>query len=106
MRIGLALRGGRAPARRAAVSPDVTFLRAAARARRASASGSGFASSQLTNVDPERDREGARRASASGANTTVRQIGAALGIAVIGSLLSAQMLRHATDSDSRLHTRN
>src|SRR5205807_154325 len=35
---------------------------------------------------------------ASGANTTVRQMGAALGIAIIGTLLSTQMLRHATDA--------
>jgi hypothetical protein len=56
--------------------------------------GVGFASSQLTNVilseiDPE------RAGVASGANTTVRQVGAALGIAVIGSLLNAQAIHHA-----------
>jgi predicted MFS family arabinose efflux permease len=59
--------------------------------------GLGFASSQLTNVvlsEIEKRHAGA----ASGANTTVRQMGAALGIAVIGSLLSTQMLRHATDA--------
>ena len=56
--------------------------------------GVGFASSQLTNVilsDVDRDKAGV----ASGTNTTVRQVGAALGIAVIGSLLNAQAIRHA-----------
>jgi EmrB/QacA subfamily drug resistance transporter len=56
--------------------------------------GLGFASSQLTNVvlsKIEKRHAGA----ASGANTTVRQIGAALGIAVIGSILSTQTVRHA-----------
>jgi len=50
--------------------------------------GVGFASSQLTNVilsEVDRDKAGV----ASGTNTTVRQVGAALGIAVIGSLLNA-----------------
>jgi hypothetical protein len=59
--------------------------------------GLGFASSQLTNVvlsKIEKRHAGA----ASGANTTVRQIGAALGIAIIGSILSTQALRHATDA--------
>ena len=56
--------------------------------------GVGFASSQLTNVIlSEVDRE--KAGVASGTNTTVRQVGAALGIAVIGSLLNAQAIRHA-----------
>ena len=41
----------------------------------------------------EIDRE--KAGVASGTNTTVRQVGAALGIAVIGSLLNAQAIRHA-----------
>ena len=56
--------------------------------------GVGFASSQLTNVilsEIHRDKAGV----ASGTNTTVRQVGAALGIAVIGSLLNAQAIHHA-----------
>jgi EmrB/QacA subfamily drug resistance transporter len=56
--------------------------------------GVGFSSSQLTNVilsDVDRDKAGV----ASGTNTTVRQVGAALGIAVISSLLNAQAIRHA-----------
>jgi MFS family permease len=59
--------------------------------------GVGFASSQLTNVilsDIEKDKAGV----ASGTNTTVRQVGAALGIAVIGSLLNAQTIKHAVSS--------
>jgi EmrB/QacA subfamily drug resistance transporter len=59
--------------------------------------GVGFASSQLTNVilsEVDRDKAGV----ASGTNTTVRQVGAALGIAVIGSLLNAQAIRHAVRS--------
>jgi EmrB/QacA subfamily drug resistance transporter len=56
--------------------------------------GVGFASSQLTNVilsEIDVDKAGV----ASGTNTTVRQVGAALGIAVIGSLLNAQAINHA-----------
>ncbi|HEX2737729.1 MAG TPA: MFS transporter, partial [Acidimicrobiia bacterium] len=59
--------------------------------------GIGFASSQLTNVvlsDISKDKAGA----AGGASTTVRQIGAALGIAVIGSLLTSQTVRYAVNS--------
>jgi predicted MFS family arabinose efflux permease len=59
--------------------------------------GVGFASSQLTNVilsEVHRDKAGV----ASGTNTTVRQVGAALGIAVIGSLLNAQAITHAVDA--------
>lgn len=56
--------------------------------------GIGFAGSQLTNVilsDIPNDRSGA----ASGANTTVRQLGAALGIAIIGTLLTSVTISHA-----------
>jgi MFS family permease len=62
--------------------------------------GVGFASSQLTNVilsEVQRDKAGV----ASGTNTTVRQVGAALGIAVIGSLLNAQAIAHADGSVRR-----
>ena len=68
--------------------------RARSRARSLFGIGVGFASSQLTNVIlSEVDRE--KAGVASGTNTTVRQVGAALGIAVIGSLLNAQAIRHA-----------
>ncbi len=56
--------------------------------------GIGFASSQLTNVvlsEIPKERAGA----AGGANTTVRQLGAALGIAVIGALLTTQTIHHS-----------
>jgi len=77
-----------------AVSPNVTFV-GLLPGLVTFGVGLGFASSQLTNVvlsDIPKEHAGA----ASGANTTVRQIGAALGIAVIGSLLSTQMVRNAT----------
>jgi EmrB/QacA subfamily drug resistance transporter len=57
--------------------------------------GIGFAAAQLTNVvlsEIPREKSGV----VSGANTTVRQVGSALGIAVIGSLLTTQTIRHAT----------
>jgi MFS family permease len=57
--------------------------------------GIGFATSQLTNVilsDISKEKSGV----ASGANTTVRQVGSALGIAVIGSLLSTVTIREAS----------
>jgi EmrB/QacA subfamily drug resistance transporter len=56
--------------------------------------GIGFAGAQLTNVvmsEIPAESSGV----ASGANTTVRQVGAALGVAMIGSLLSAQILSHS-----------
>jgi EmrB/QacA subfamily drug resistance transporter len=59
--------------------------------------GVGFASAQLTNVilfDVEPDKAGV----ASGANSTVRQVGSALGVAIIGSVLSTQTRRHATSA--------
>jgi MFS family permease len=56
--------------------------------------GIGFALAQLTNVvlsEIPSDSSGV----ASGANTTVRQVGSALGVAVIGSLLTVQTVNHA-----------
>jgi MFS family permease len=56
--------------------------------------GIGAASSQLTNVvlsSIEAERSGV----ASGANATVRQVGSALGVAVIGSVLTVQTIKHA-----------
>jgi EmrB/QacA subfamily drug resistance transporter len=55
---------------------------------------SGFAFSQLTNVilsDIPADKSGV----ASGTNTTVRQVGNALGIAVIGTIVTAQTVDRA-----------
>ena len=59
--------------------------------------GVGFAGSQLNNVilsDIPAERSGA----VSGANTTVRMIGAALGIAILSALLTMQTIRHAVDT--------
>jgi EmrB/QacA subfamily drug resistance transporter len=79
-----------------AVSPSTTFL-GLLPGLVVFSIGLGFASSQLTNVVlSEIDKRHA--GAASGANTTVRQMGAALGIAIIGSLLSTQMVRHASDA--------
>jgi EmrB/QacA subfamily drug resistance transporter len=61
--------------------------------------GVGFASSQLVNVilsDIEPEKTGV----ASGANTTVRQVGLALGIATFASLINVFTIRHA---QSALH---
>ena len=59
--------------------------------------GIGFAGSQLVNVvlyEIEPDRVG----SASGAHTTVRQIGGALGIAAIGTVLTLMTIDRASDA--------
>ena len=56
--------------------------------------GIGFAGAQLTNVvlsEVPKESSGV----ASGANTTMRQVGAALGVAIIGSILTVQTLRSA-----------
>ena len=77
-----------------AISPTTTFL-SLLPGLAVFGLGIGFASSQLTNVvlsEIPKERAGA----ASGANTTVRQLGAALGIAVIGALLTTQTIENAT----------
>jgi len=59
--------------------------------------GIGFASSQLTNVvlaEVPLDKAGV----ASAANSTARQIGAALGASIVASLISTQTIRHAVDA--------
>lgn len=58
--------------------------------------GIGFAGAQLTNVvlsEIPAESSGV----ASGANTTTRQVGSALGVSVIGSLLTVQTIRATTD---------
>jgi len=70
------------------LSPHTTFLSLLA-AFVVFGTGAGFASSQLTNVilaEIPDERAGA----ASGANTTVRQIGAALGIAIMSAILATR----------------
>ena len=57
--------------------------------------GVGMASSQLTNVvlsDVDEDKSGV----ASGSNTTVRQVGGALGIAIVGTILTVQTIHHTS----------
>jgi MFS family permease len=57
--------------------------------------GIGFALAQLTNVvlsEIPKESSGV----ASGANTTVRQVGAALGVAVIGAILTTQTISRST----------
>ncbi len=79
-----------------AVTPDTTFL-SLLPGLAVFGLGIGFASSQLTNVvlsEIPKERAGA----ASGANTTVRQLGAALGIAVIGALLTTQTIHHSVEA--------
>jgi EmrB/QacA subfamily drug resistance transporter len=76
------------------IGPDLTFA-AALPSFAAFGIGLGFASSQLTNVVLS-EIPTTHAGAASGANTAVRQIGAALGIAVIGSVLSTQTTNSAT----------
>jgi EmrB/QacA subfamily drug resistance transporter len=64
--------------------------------------GIGFAGAQLTNVvlsEIPAESSGV----ASGANTTMRQVGSALGVSVIGSLLTVQSIRAATDRIAASH---
>jgi hypothetical protein len=64
--------------------------------------GIGFAGAQLTNVvlsEIPADSSGV----ASGANTTTRQVGSALGVSVIGSLLTVQTIRSATERIAASH---
>jgi EmrB/QacA subfamily drug resistance transporter len=75
------------------ISPDLTFW-VVFPAFALFGVGLGFASSQLTNVVLSYI-PGEQAGTASGANTTVRQIGSALGIATIGSLLSTQTTSNA-----------
>jgi len=56
--------------------------------------GVGWAASQLTNVILS-DVPAAKSGVASGTNTTVRQVGSALGIAVIGTLVTTQTVARA-----------
>lgn len=80
------------------ISPNVTFFDLL-RGFVLFGFGVGFASSQLTNVvlyDIDREKSGV----ASGANTTVRQLGGGLGAAVIGSFLTAETVRHAIQAVS------
>jgi EmrB/QacA subfamily drug resistance transporter len=78
------------------ISPHVTFL-SLLPGFLLFGTGIGFAVAQLTNVVLS-DVPAERAGSASGANSTVRQIGSALGIAVVGTLLTTLTVRHAVDA--------
>ncbi len=58
--------------------------------------GAGFSVTQLTNVILS-DIPPPKSGVASGTNTTVRQVGSALGIAVIGTVVTTQTINHAVD---------
>jgi EmrB/QacA subfamily drug resistance transporter len=78
------------------VGPGLTFLRLMP-GLIGYGMGVGWASSQLTNLvltDIPSDKSGV----ASGTNTTVRQVGSALGIAVIGTLVTTQTVAHGVRS--------
>ncbi len=90
VRIGLVLEALGLVAMVLAVSPQLTFW-SLLPGLVLFGIGIGFAGSQLTNVilsEIPNDRSGA----ASGANTTIRQLGAALGIATIGGLLTSKTI--------------
>jgi predicted MFS family arabinose efflux permease len=92
VRIGLVLEAIGLALVAVVVSPHVSFV-ALLPGFVAFGIGVGFASSQLTNVilsDIEPEKTGV----ASGTNTTVRQVGWALGTATFAALLGAQTLRH------------
>jgi len=93
VRAGLTLEAAGLVAITFAVSPDVTFF-AFLPGMVLFGLGLGFASSQLNNV-MLREIPKVHAGSASGANTTVRQLGGALGIAVMGSLVTTETMRHA-----------
>jgi EmrB/QacA subfamily drug resistance transporter len=96
VRIGLVLEAVGLVAMVLAVSPQLTFL-SLLPGLVIFGIGIGFAGSQLTNVilsEIPNDRSGA----ASGANTTIRQLGAALGIATIGGLLTSRTISSAVTS--------
>ena len=91
IRLGLALEASGLVAVALAVSPGVT-LAGLIPGFLLFGIGYGFASSQLVNVvlsDVSREKAGV----ASAANTTARQVGAALGVAVMGAVLSAETIR-------------
>jgi EmrB/QacA subfamily drug resistance transporter len=93
VRIGLALQATGMLYIAFAIGPDLSFLRLMA-GFAFTGMGGGFSFSQLTNVvlwDISRERSGM----ASGANTTSRQVGAALGVAISGALLALLTTRFA-----------
>ena len=78
------------------VSPSLTFLELLP-GLVACGLGAGFATTQLTNVVLS-EIPPAKSGVASGTNSTVRQVGSALGIATIGTLLTTLTVDHAVDA--------
>ena len=95
VQIGLALEALGLAAIAVVVSPTLTFVELLP-GFACFGLGIGFAGSQLTNVILA-DIPPAKAGAASGANTTVRMIGASLGIAVISTLLSSSTIRRAIE---------
>lgn len=96
VRFGLVLDAGGLVLMGLLLRPGVTYLQLLP-ALLLFGTGVGVASAQLTNVilfDVAPEKAGV----ASGANSTVRQVGSALGVAVIGSILATQTRHHATSS--------
>jgi EmrB/QacA subfamily drug resistance transporter len=96
VRIGLFIEAAGFVALMPALNPDVTFL-GLLPGLAVFGVGAGLASAQLTNVvlsGIPPDDSGV----ASGANSTSRQVGAALGAAVMGSLLTMQVTNQAVSS--------
>jgi len=94
VRIGLALQLVAFVQMAAVITPGVTFA-VLCIGMSAFGIGVGMASSQLTNVvlsDVDEDKSGV----ASGSNTTVRQVGGALGIAIVGTILTVQTIHHTS----------
>jgi EmrB/QacA subfamily drug resistance transporter len=93
IRIGLAIQASGLLWIATHVGPDLTFARLAP-GLVCYGLGVGWASAQLTNVVLS-DVPASKSGVASGTNTTVRQVGSALGIAVIGTLVTTQTVSHA-----------
>jgi EmrB/QacA subfamily drug resistance transporter len=90
VRVGLVLNAAGLAGMALLLRPDVTFLRLLP-VFTVFGIGIGLASSQLVNVilsEIPADKAGV----ASGANTTVRQVGSALGVAIMGAILAAGRL--------------
>ena len=93
VRIGLVTQTSGMLAIALVISPEVTFLRLLP-GLVGYGIGAGLSMSQLTNVvlsEIPAEKSGV----ASGTNTTVRQVGNALGIAVIGTVVTTQTTNHA-----------
>ncbi len=99
VRIGLMLQAAALAYISTALSTHTTFLRLLPGLAFYGVGG-GFSMSQLTNVVLSEIPAG-KAGVASGTNTTVRQVGTALGIAVIGTVVTTQTVSHAVRAIGR-----